>query len=202
MVYDPAEKSRINRQYYEQHKKLKGRRPGGDTDTGDLPSKQPKPDPTAGAAARVERLTGKVETLKKALSVAVAALSAARQKESKSARESSDGKSTAKEKRDSQEFRDKHKEELKAKAKKESTSSSSSSGGSSSSSSSSKSVSDMSAEELGSRIIKIKSALREANRQLSSAKQNLGQMAHSAILSDPKVNAHFARFQSERIPSK
>lgn len=209
MAYTPEEKARYNAEYYQRTKKLKGRRSGSDYDTGGLPPRRPpspwttqNPKDPKAVAARVERLEKKVATLNKALSVASAALSAARQEERKKARESSDGKTTAKERQDSQEYRDKHKEELKAKAKKESTSSSSSGGSSSSSSSSSKSVSAMTSEELVTRIIKIQSALKDARRQLSNAKQKLGQLAHSAITSDPNVNEHFARFRSERIPSK
>jgi len=202
MPYDPQTKAEYNRQYYERNKKLKGRRPGGDTDTGNLPPKgaPPKPsqDDEKAAAARVTRLKAKVKTLEGALTEAMNALVEKRAAEKKAAKESSDGKSTAKEKQSSEEYRDKHKQELKTKEKQESkTASPSSSGGSSSSSpASSNSVSSMSASDLSSRIIKIKAALQEAKRQLSSATQKLGQMAHSAIMSDPKANEHFARFQS------
>lgn len=203
----PEEKKQYNKDYYERTKNLQGR-PGANPPpqkapspaTKSVPATKPKIDPIKAAEARVSRLKSKVSSLTKALSEAEAALSQSRQAERKKAKASSDGKSTAKEKQDSQEFRDKHKEELKAKAKKASKTASSS-GGSSSSSSSSNGISAMSAEQLGSRIIKIRSVLRDAKRQLSSATQQLGQLAHSAIVSDPKSNENFARFRSERIPS-
>ena len=181
------------------------RRPAASTrSTSNTPSKSktPKQSPMDAARARVERLDAKVATLERALSAANAAMSKARQNERKKARESSDGKSSEKEKQASQKYRDKHKEELKSKAKKESSSSSStsssSSGGSSSSSPSSRSLSDMSSEELGSRIIRIKRALQDARTQLSKARQQFGSIAHSAITSDPHVNEHFAQFRSEK----
>lgn len=199
MGYSKEEKARYNAEYYERTKKLKGRRPASSNEAPRKSTSGPalRSKAEIAAAAKVDRLEGKVATLQKALSEATAALSASRQKERKKARESSDGKSTEKEKQASQKYRDKHKEELKSKARK----SSSSSGGSSSSSSPSKSVSEMSSEELGARIIRIQRALADARRQLSSARQTLGQLAHAAITSDPNANEHFAQFRSERIPS-
>jgi hypothetical protein len=63
-------------------------------------------------------------------------------------------------------------------------------------------VSDMSVTELETRIIHIQSALTSAKRQLSAAQQQLGQIAHSAITSEPKFPEQLARFLSaERRPS-
>jgi hypothetical protein len=60
----------------------------------------------------------------------------------------------------------------------------------------------MSVTELETRIINIQSALKSAKSQLSKASQQLGQLAHSAITSEPMFNEHFARFRSaERRPS-
>lgn len=216
MPMTPEEKKQYNKEYYERRKKLKGRRIGTEGRTqvkklkdrrigteGRTPVKKPPPadskpnsDATKAVEARVSRLKGKVATLTEALSAAEAAYSKSRQAERQKAKESSDGKSTASEKQASQEYRDKHQTELKSKAKKASTTSSS--GGSSSSTSSSKGLSDMSSEELGSRIIKIKRALKEAKSQLSVATQQLGQLAHSAIMSDPNVNENFARFKQKK----
>jgi len=61
----------------------------------------------------------------------------------------------------------------------------------------------MSLEDLEARSIKIRGTIQEAQRQLSGANQQLGQLAHSMILSSPDVNELFAHFQSaEGIPSK
>lgn len=194
MAYTPEEKARYNAEYYERTKKLKGRS-GSSSNNNSKKSQDFESASAAKAAARVKRLEGKISALNGALTEATAALSLARQKERKAKRESSDGKSTEKQKQASQEYRDKHKTELKAKAKKTSSSSGSSS------SSSSKSVSDMTAEELGSRIVRIQRALKDARQQLSTAKQQLGSLAHSALASDPRVNERFAQFRSERTPS-
>lgn len=202
-VYDPV-KAHL---YYERTKQLKGREKGssrpkasGRQSTTQKVASQPKGPK---AQARVGRLRSKVKTLTNALDEAQTALRQKQQDSRESARkekkERSDGKSTAKEKQASKEYRDKHQSEIKAKRKKDG--SSKSSGGSSKSSS--KSVSDMSVQELRSRVTKIKSALRDAKRQLSNANNELGQLAHSAITSEPDVNEHFAQFKSaERIPSK
>lgn len=150
---------------------------------------------TSAASAKVSRLKSKVSSLQGALSEAMAALSEKRQSAAKDEKKDSDGKSTVKEKTSSKEYRDKHRGEIAAKRKKESSSDSSSS--------SSKQVSDMSVDELKSRIIKIRGLLTEAKRQLSNASQQLGQLAHSDLTSEPTFNEHFARFRSEeRIPSK
>lgn len=195
--YDPVKAH----EYYERTKELKGRKKAAPKPRGG--NRQPKAHASGsprhkirGTQARITRLRGKISTLNKALSEAEAALSAKRQSARKTAKQNSDGKTTAKERQNSQQYRDKHKEELKAKRKK-----SGSSGGSSKSSS--KSVSSMSTQELTNRISKIKSALRDAKQQLSNANKELGQLAHSAIVTEPNANEHFARFQSaERIPSR
>lgn len=164
--------------------------------------------------ARVKRLTVAVSKLKSALSTAEAELSKKRQAASAAAKKNSDGKSTAAEKTASKQYRDKHKTELSTKEKQQrqaagskpkstSSSSGSSSSSSTSSSSSSSSVSSMSTSELVTRISHIKSALREAQTQLSTAQRQLGQLAHSAITSEPSFDANFARFRSaERMPSQ
>jgi chromosome segregation ATPase len=201
MAYDPVKAH----EYYERTKKLKGRQPGEGKKSPPI-----QRAPTAhvsgkslssaehAAQARVTRLKAKVSTLESALSKANAELSKKRQAARETKRKNSDGKSTTQEKQASKEYRDKHKAEIASKRKSKSSSS-----GGSSSSSSSNSISDMSASELTSRIIKIRGVLAEARRQLSNAQQQLGQLAHSAITSEPEFNEHFARFRSaERIPSK
>lgn len=219
MTYDPVKAH----QYYERTKKLKGKdkanstsppkvglgsRVVSDTANSSLhvprshsPTSQPKLG-SAGEAARqrVTRLKAAVSKLEGALTEARAALSQKRAAERKTAKENSDGKSTEAEKTASQKYRDKHKAEIATKRKTSSSSSSSSSGSSSSSSTSS--VSDMSAPELETRIINIQSALTDAKRQLSNAQQQLGQLAHSAITSEPMFREQLARFLSaERRPS-
>lgn len=200
--YDPVKAHA----YYERTKKLKGRAPAAPKASSaprpPVANRNPAQSPLSrnpkvqAEQARIGRLRSKIKTLQGALSEAEAALSSKRQKARATAKKNSDGKSTAKEKQASQQYRDKHQAEIKAKRKKDP-----SSGGSSKSSS--KSVSEMSVQELGARIIKIRSALRDARQQLSDANKQLGQLAHSAITSEPNVDEHFALFKSaERIPSK
>lgn len=201
-VYDPAKAHA----YYERTKQLKGRKKGSSKPkvAGRPSVKERVAGQSKGqkAQARVGRLRSKIKTLNGALDEAQTALRQKQQDSRQSARkeekERSDGKSTAKEKQSSKEYREKHQSEIKAKSKKTGSKS-----GGGSSKSSSKSVSDMSVQELRSRVTKIKSALRDAKRQLSNANSELGQLAHSAITSELDVNEHFAQFKSaERIPSK
>lgn len=214
MPYDPKKAH----DYYERTKKLKGRKPSapqspvhmqntrgsradGSSRINRHTEQKARANDAAASAevksaqARVVRLKSAVSKLTTALSAARAALSAKRQTARDTAKKNSDGKSTAEEKQASKKYRDKHKQEIATKRK--STSSSSTP-----SSSSTSSVSDMSASELEARIIKLSSALADAKRQLSSATQQLGQLAHSAITSEPTFDEHFARFRSaERRPS-
>jgi phage head maturation protease len=194
--YDPEKR----RERYLRDRELKGRKPGSKSSAGVYRAggpktnnigrgaapagKKPPPKPPnpAEARARVSRLTAKVATLQGSLTEAMAALAESRRSAAKTAKENSDGKSTAAEKKASQEYRDKNeqkiKEKDKAEAKKES-SSSSSSGSSSSSSSSPTSVSDMSESELQSRVNRIRGLLATAKKQLSDAKKAAGSVAHS-----------------------
>jgi hypothetical protein len=195
--YDPKEAHA----YYERTKHLTGRKKGA------VKAAPAKPKQHAAAQARVVRLRGKVSKLKVALSEAEAALSKQRQGASKTEKASSDGKTTAKERQASKEYKDKHQTEIAAKSGSSSAAGSSSSGSSSKSSSSGDKskgfIDDMNEQQLRARVTKIRGALRDAKRLLSNASQELGQLAHSAITSEPNVNEQFARFQSaERIPSK
>ena len=106
------------------------------------------------------------------------ALAESRRSAAKTAKENSDGKSTASEKKASQEYRDKNKEKLQEKDRAESKKESSSSSSGSSSSSSSTSVSDMSESELQSRVNRIRGLLTSAKKQLADAKA-AGSVAHS-----------------------
>lgn len=150
---------------------------------------------TNAAQARVVSLKSAVSKLTSALTATMTALrekqQASRESAKETAKKSSDGKSTAKEKAASKKYRDKHQQEIASKRKKEPASDSPSSTG----------VSSMSVDELQSRAIRIRGALADAKRQLSSAQQQLGQLAHSAITSEPEFDNEFARFRSaERIP--
>lgn len=204
MAYDPAKAHA----YYERVKQLKGRQPGKGED---VPkghpkgsSRPPPPRPSLGkdtgaAQARVTRLRAAVSKLQSALSEAQSALHEKRanskRSEKKTEKKNSDGKTTAKERQSSKEYRDKHKQEISSKRKNNAAS-----GGGSSSSG--KRSSGMTVDELETRIRNIKSALADAKRQLSNANQQLGQLAHSDIVSEPQFNESFARFRSaERIPS-
>lgn len=197
-VYDPVKAH----EYYVRTRKLKGREKGaGKTSSGR--AKSSGKSANAGSAdrqkkaqERVTRLKATVSKIQSAISEAEAALSAKRQTAAKTEK-NSDGKTTAKERQSAKEYRDKHKQEIAAKRRK----TTSSSGGSSKSSSTS--VSDMGVQDLRIRISKLKSALRDAKRLLAAATQDLGQIRHSALLSDPTIEVEFARYKSEeRIPSK
>jgi HK97 family phage prohead protease len=181
-VYDPVKAH----EYYERTKKLTGREGGAGwhdnvlkklskapSNGTDRPSSSGETDATR---AKVVRLKAAVSKLQSALSEANAALSKKRLEARKTEKESSDDKSTAKEKQASKEYRDKHKQEIASKRKKET-----SSGGGESSSSSSTSVSDMTVDELETRVSNIKSALAKAKQQLSDASK---QLAHSDLSSE------------------
>lgn len=195
--YDPKKR----RERYLRDRELKGRKPGSKSSTGVFRAgtgpktnnigrgaapagKKPPPKPPnpAEARARVSRLTAKVAALQGSLTEAMAALAESRRNAAKTAKENSDGKSSAAEKKASKEYRDKNQQKIaekeKAESKKES-SSSSSSGSSSSSSSSSKSVSDMSESELQARVNRIRGLLTTAKKQLTDAKKAAGSVAHS-----------------------
>ena len=196
MAYDPAKAHA----YYERTKRLKGRKAASTPGTKPSSSPVARASPTLrpethAAIAKVGRLKAAVIKLQGALSKAEAALSEKRQAARATEKQNSDGKSTSKEKKASEDYRNKHKTELASKKK-------SASSGGGTSSTSSQSLSDMSVDELTSRVIKIRSVLSDAKKQLSSAQQQLGQLAHSDIISEPMSNEQFARFRSaERMPS-
>lgn len=212
--YDPKKAH----EYYERTKRLKGRdKPSptyrhiqpirGSRADGSSRIRNRKPSDQAAARDRANATNAaqtRVVSLKSAVSKLTSALTAsmtalrqkqqeARESAKETAKKSSDGKSTAEEKAASKKYRDKHQTEIAAKRKKDSPSEASSP--------SSTGVSSMSVDELQSRVIRIRGALADAKRQLSSAQQQLGQLAHSAITSEPEFDNDFARFRSaERIP--
>lgn len=211
MVYDPVKAH----EYYERTKELKGRASGGRSNVSIVQPKKSSSNGSKGpnkpskseteardkAMARVNRLEGKVQLLEQSLSKALATLSKKRIEAAREEKKNSDGKTTAKERQSSKEYREKNREKINDKTAEKRKSKS---GGSSrSSGSSSKKESGMSVADLESRISKIRSTLRDAKHQLANSKKKLGQLTHSAITSDPMFEANFARFQSaERIPSK
>lgn len=164
-------------EYYELHKHLKGRHPGTArtlTRTGGTRVRGKRPpsaaERQAAARARSVRLTKKLHSLNAALREATEALRKKRQAAQKSratakktARKNSDGKTTAKERLKSKEYRQKHKAELASKAKKAGSSSKGKSPAAK------KSVSSMSESELTHRISTIKSLITDAKRQLRAA---------------------------------
>lgn len=198
LPYDPI----ARKERYERTKQLKGRHTDASKSAAVKPSrpsspKKPSLHPSVKAAGvKIGRLRGKVSKLTEALSEVEAELVKKREEAKKTTKKNSDGKSTADEKQASKEYRDKHQQELATKSKKTSSS------GGGSSRTSSKSVSDMSVRELQARASKIRSVLREAKRQLSSASIEHGQLVHSAIASASDVGEQFARYKTaERIPS-
>lgn len=200
--YDPIKAH----QYYEAHKNLKGRTKAAPksstkrplTSQKATPVTKNKPKAPVGSPkmraiqARIGRLRAAINKLQSALSEAEAALSAKRQTARKTKKASSDGKSTVKEKTAAKNYRDKHQAEIKAKTKQKSASSSKSS---------STGVSGMGVQELTARVIKIRGALHSAKTQLAVANRELGQLAHTAIVSDPNVDIHFAQFAISRKDS-
>ena len=133
--YDPAKAHA----YYERTKKLKGRKSDGSSrgsglggpgtpESGIRPrllrsniSNKPKVSPqTSASNATVVRLKAKVVALSGALSKAKQALSEKRAAARETEKDNSDGKSTAKEKQASKEYRDKNKAEIASKRKSES----------------------------------------------------------------------------------
>lgn len=180
-TYDPVKAHK----YYEEHKHLKGRqRSGVDQNRTNHRIYQPPPKATStkkSAQARVLRLTEKIAKLNHALKEAQDALRA----KQKAARENSDGKSTAKQKQLSKEYRQKHKNEIAQKRRREAGTKSggsgtSTTGGSKSSSPTKKSVSQMSETELKDRIRKIKSLISSAKTQLRDANA----LSHSHLIGD------------------
>lgn len=186
-MVDPKEAA-YQREYYLRNRKLKGRQKRNEP----LPS--PKSNgqiknvrtpqnrsQSESAKARVGRLTAKVASLEKSLTEAMQELTKLRASKRKSDREDSDGKTTAKERQSSKEYREKNKSKIAKKAAEEtketsgskakSSSSSKSSGGSTSSSSSSKSTGGSGEAALVARIKGIRSALTNARQQLSAAKK-------------------------------
>ena len=196
MAYDPVKAH----DYYERTKELKGRKAGRGEDApkGRPAGVPPKPSPSPShkdinkAQARVSRLKSAVSKLQSSLAEAQAALAKKASNARKEEKKNSDNKTTAKERQASKEYRDKHKQELATKRKHEGAS-----GGGGSSSS----LSSMSVDDLRTRISNIKSTLAEAKRQLANANKELGQLAHSDLVSDSMFNEYFARFRSARKDS-
>jgi HK97 family phage prohead protease len=180
MAYDPVKAH----EYYERTKKLKGRKRGRTTDpkpTRGTGRRTSQPKPTRGGPrtsqpkpVKVARLRDKKAKLGKALTETLVALSEKRRSAAKTEKKNSDGKTTAKERQASKEYREKNRGKLDSKRSKKSS-------GSSSSSKGSKSVSDMGVEELEARVEKIRGAIRSVNQQLSRA---LGQIEHSDSTAD------------------
>lgn len=192
--YDPVKAH----EYYERTKKLKGRKKGSGAQksSGSKRKLSAQELKTQKAKARIGRLREKLNRLKDALSKTEAELSSRRQAAKKEEKKNSDGKTTAKERQDSKEYRDKHKQEIANDRKKESKESAPDPSGP-------KGLSDMSVEELDARITKLRATVKEAQRQLSNASQSLGQLTHSALVSQSNVHGLYAQFKSaERIPSK
>ncbi len=175
---DPNYDPQARRERYLRDRELKGRKPGVKKPTQVLSSKD-----NDKKKAQVKRLTAKVATLEKSLTAALAALSEKRRTAASTEKQSSDGKTTAKERQESKEYREKNQTKIANEREKESTKTSSSSSSSSSSSgsstSSSTSVSSMTVEALEDRVASIRSTLKKAKSALAQAK---GSLSHSASL--------------------
>lgn len=198
--YDPVKAH----QYYERTKQLKGRKPAKAAPIKARPAAPKKvvpPPKTAEqikkeeAVARVGRLRANLDKLKGALAEAEQELSKRRQKAAQSEKKNSDGKTTAAERLASKKYRDKNQSKI-AESRKKSAESSSSPDG--------KSVQDLTTPQLEDRIQKIKTTITDAENQLANANKELGQLAHSSIMSMPNINEYFTQFlqSAERIPSQ
>lgn len=194
--YDPVKR----REYYLRTRELKGDRvatyasttskkttssqgtsstPPKSRDSGPSSDKsQPSSEQRAAAVEKVNRLKGKVKTLEGALTKANAALVIKRRNARRDEKKDSDGKTTAKEKQDAKEYREKNRAKLRQKEKDRREK------GSKSSSSGPVRVADMSVDQLETRVTNIKIALVSARKQLADASTRLGQMAHSALVSE------------------
>lgn len=205
--YDPVKRH----EYYEAHKQLKGRSSSGMSSSsgrrrgGGGRRRNPK---VSKAASRVARLRGKVKKLKDALRATEEMINQKRDaavgggttssSTSSSSASKADGKTTASERLASKEYRDKHQTELAQKRKQAAPSTSSSTPASKPSND----ISSMDIDSLMDRAKKLRALIKEAQRQLANASSASGKLVHSAIISDPDVNEHFAQFKSaERTPS-
>ena len=197
--YDPVKAHA----YYERTKKLKGRKKVSTITKSRRTSSKPKPLTPAqlkmkAAKERVGRLQGKVNSIRKSLSEVQAELVQKRHDAVQANKKNSDGKTTAKERAQSQAYRDKNQTKIAQKAK----ATAKSGGTTSTSTSKAKIDSRDSIRQLETKERALKGLLKEANRQLSVAQNELGSLVHTAILLDPNSENYFAHFQSaERIPS-
>jgi hypothetical protein len=143
------------------------------------PPKAPSKTNPAAAKARVARLQGKVSTLEGALTKALTELAQKRRDSAAAEKKDSDGKTTAAERKDSKEYREKNQSKIaeKEKAEAKKTSSSSSSGGSSSSGAS-RDAATLSISELEDRVSSIRATLAKAKTALTAAKSAAG-LSHS-----------------------
>ena len=194
--YDPVKAH----EYYMRTRELKGRRKA--TLKVETSTKKPRVSQTQREAReRIGRLKPKIVRLEKALGEAQAELVKARENAKTEEKKNSDGKTTAKERQDSEEYRERNKGKLEEKSKDSSSSSSKSSSSSSSSakkkSSSSSSSSDSADERtigaLEERVRRIKQALGNAKSLLARAEKEAAGISHSMLLSeiDPDILIHY-----------
>lgn len=189
--YDPVKAH----EYYLRVRQLKGRTKGASKAPGQV--KNPgRTDGQAAVRARVGRLRSKLAKLNAARLATETAIREKRKNESATKKKNSDGKTTAAERQASKNYRDKHKTELANKRKHDSKISS---GGGSSSSA--PSLSSMSVNELQTRLGKIQDAIKSAKSQLSAATQQLGSLAHSALLTEVGSNRYDFHFPTHRKDS-
>lgn len=164
--YDPAKR----RERYLRDRQLKGRKRGAASTPGGSARRAGSP-PSKAKRERIGRLTTKLASLTKALQEAQEAL----RNKQKAEKQSSDGKTTAKERQASKEYREKHKTEIASKRRKEATTEKSGGTGGGTGggtkTSSKKSVSSMSVSELEDRISKIKQTISDTKALLQKARQ-------------------------------
>lgn len=158
MTYDPVKR----REYYLRTRELKGRKPG---------SHKEQPASRSGdPMAKVARLSKKIDTLEKALSQARKILSEKRRSEQqsrqakrKSDKKNSDGKTTAKERKESKEYRNRNRGKLAAED----------------SSTNKKTPETMTVDELETRVSRIKETIQLAKKEIREASNRVGSISHS-----------------------
>lgn len=181
MVYDPQKR----REYYLRTRQLKGRPPSSAVantlsrvGSARIKTKKSVSNRQAEQRAKVVRLTQKLNRLQNALKEASDALRKAREAESdkrqnakETEKKNSDGKTTAKERQQSKEYRNRHKTEINQKNRQESGSSGKGK---------SNSVSDMSVEALEGRVKSIKTMIATAKTQIKKANS----LSHSSFVDE------------------
>lgn len=183
MAYDPAKR----REYYLRTRELKGRKTGSSRPEALSKVKSKNESASKAAAAKVARLTGKINKLNAKLKETKKLLAEKRREEQKSRaskkateKKNSDGKTTASERAASKKYRDSNRTKIASKRK-----------SSASSKSSSTKPADMSVEQLEDRVTDIMATIQIAKSQVRKASTSMGSLKHSASTNDVSTASSF-----------